>query len=128
MRNPTIEELENLITTRVLGTRFGQDGVVRERFYRQDIARIFRLVANGVLEDLGLSEEYRVIANPVSGTFLIYKRPRRILCKLEIDGVYEGDIARRPKALLLGKHGEMYASTLRDLTDMKLMDARRKYA
>ena len=128
MKNPTIEELETLITTRVLGTRFGQDGVVRERFYRQDIARIFRLVANGVLEDLGLSEEYRVIANPVSGTFLIYKRPRRILCKLEIDGVYEGDIARRPKALLLGKHGEMYASTLRDLTDMKLMDARRKYA
>ena len=128
MKNPTIEELETLITTRVLGTRFGQDGVVRERFFRRDITRIFRLVANDILDDLGLSEKYRVIANPVSGTFLIYKRPRRILCKLEVDGLYEGDIVRRPRALLLGKHGEMYAATLQDLTDMKLMDTRRKYA
>ena len=128
MKNPTIEELETLITTRVLGTRFGQDGIVRERFFRRDITRIFRLVANDILDDLGLSEKYRVIANPVSGTFLIHKRPRRILCKLEVDGLYEGDIVRRPRALLLGKHGEMYAATLQDLTDMKLMDTRRKYA
>lgn len=128
MKNPTIEELEGMITLRVLSARFGHTGAVREQFYRQDIARIFRLTANSVLEDLGLSESYRVITNPISGTFLIYERPRRILCKMEIDGLYEGDIVRRPKALLLGKHGEMYAATLQDLTDMKLMGIRRKYA
>ena len=128
MKTPPSDELENLITTRVLGTRFGQGGIVRERFFKQDVVRIFRLVANGVLEDLGLSEKYRVITNPVSGTFLIYERPRRILCKLEIDGLYEGDVVCRPRALLLGKHGEMYATTLQDLTDMKLTGTRRKYA
>ena len=116
-RNPSVAEFEAMVTTRMLGKKGYRN--IREQFPRSDIKRIFRIIANSCLEDLGLQDEFRVINNPVSGAFLIYMRPRTLLAKFEIDGIYTDAYVSRPRVLLLDKRGGMGAATFRDLAEQK---------
>lgn len=112
----SVAEFETIVTTRVLSRLLNNETTkcVDETVHKTELAEKFAKATHGTLRDFGFSASFKAIS-PRGKVFIVYRPTGRIACEVGIDGIYQGNYIRKPRAVLLSKRGYCRATTMKGL-------------
>lgn len=122
-------DFETIVTARVCSEflRDRETKVYIEELPIHAIAFKFAVAANGVLRDFELQNDLEAISRG-RRTYIIFKPTGRIACKIDIDGIYQDGLVRRPRAILTSRNGYTKAKTMRGMAEWTARLGATKYS
>lgn len=113
-----VSDFEQIITLRVCATQLKnkETKTMIESLPLHSMSLKFAIVANALLRDLDMDNILETIFRGKK-VFIIFKPTGRIVAEICIDGVYDGNIVRQPRAILMNRRGYCKMKTIRDLAD-----------